>query len=367
MSLDLSSLPPLQVAGRLDVLRERLGTTSCDALLVTKLENIRYLTGFSGSSAMLMVTSERALLTSDGRYATQATEQLDAHGVDAEIEIGRPDAQLEALALLAGCGRVGVESTSVPWSLVRRLEEVFEGAIEPTTGLVEALRVVKDPGELARVEMACAIADGALDEVKGRLLDGITESEFAAELEYAMRRRGSSGPAFETIVASGPNSALPHARPTDRRAGPGDLVVVDFGATVDGYRSDMTRTFAIGEIAADLAETLDAVAKAQRAGVDRVGPTSSGDDVDDACRSVLEAAGLGDRFVHSTGHGVGLEIHEAPSVAKGATGILPAGSIVTVEPGAYLAGRGGVRIEDTVVVTDSGCRPLTMSTKDSTL
>jgi len=367
MALDLATLPPLDVAGRIDAVRGALDAAGCDTLLVTKLENVRYLTGFSGSAAFLLVTADRAILTSDGRYSEQAAQQLAHHGVVAEIEIGRPDRQLAALAGAAGTRSVGIEATSATWSLVKRLEDLFEGRLVATRDVVERLRTVKDPGELARVEAACDIADVALAQVKERLTDRITESEFAAELEFEMRRRGSSGPAFETIVASGPNSALPHARPTDRVPVEGELVVVDFGATVDGYRSDMTRTFSIGAPGDGLGDVIDAVFAAQRAGVHRVGPDATGADVDAACRDVLAAAGYGEVFLHSTGHGVGLEIHEAPSIAQGATDNLPPGAIVTVEPGAYLAGRGGVRIEDTVVVTATGCRALTKSTKDHTL
>jgi Xaa-Pro aminopeptidase len=203
-----------------------------------------------------------------------------------------------------------------------------------------------------------------LAQVKERLVAGPTESEFAADLEYEMRRRGSDGPSFETIVASGPNSAMPHARPSARRIDEGDLVVVDFGATIDGYHSDMTRTFVVGDLDPRLQDLVDAVAASQRAGLAAVGPTATGGEVDGASRESLVAAGLGELFLHSTGHGVGLEIHEAPAVAPGATDILPIGAVVTVEPGAYLAGRGGVRIEDTVVVTERGSRSLTKSTKD---
>jgi Xaa-Pro aminopeptidase len=367
MAPDLTALPPLEIAARTDGLRAALGEAECEALLVTKLENIRYLTGFSGSAAMLLVTPKSSLLTTDNRYKEQAAQQLSDSGVDAEIEVGHPTVQFAALAALVGRGRVGLESGSVTWSLKERLEQLFEGTVVPTHGVVERLRLVKDAGEIARIEAACDIADIALAQVKERLLEGVSESEFAAELEFEMRRRGSTGPSFETIVASGPNSALPHHRPTDRIPLQGDLIVVDFGATVDGYRSDVTRTFSLGPPDHGLDDLLDAVLAAQRAGVRKVSSEVSGEDVDTACRDVLAAAGYGEVFLHSTGHGVGLEIHEAPSVAKGATDNLPAGAIVTVEPGAYLAGRGGVRVEDTVVVTETGCRTLTKSTKDHTL
>lgn len=360
-----SSLPPALVAGRLGSLRAALSRANCDALLVTKLENIAYLTGFTGSAALLLVTHDTALLTSDGRYQDQAAEQLGAAGVDAEIVIGRTDVQLEALMTKAGKNaRLGLEARHVTWSMQMRIAKELATEIVPTAGLVEGLRVVKDVGELSRIELACDIADFALDEVKHQLSDAPTESEFAAELEYAMRRHGSDGPSFATIVASGPNGALPHARPTPRRIVEGDLVVVDFGATVDGYHSDVTRTFCIGEPSASQRRHIEAVAKSQQAGVELVSPLVSGEAVDRMCRLVLEELGYGEFFSHSTGHGVGREIHEAPVVGPGAADNLNIGTVVTVEPGAYLLGVGGVRIEDTLVVTEDGARPLTKSTKD---
>lgn len=365
----VGSLAPMEVASRLPALRARLGEAGCDALLVTKLENVAYLTGFRGSAGMLLVTGSSALLTTDGRYRDQARAQLDEAGVDAELVVGRLGEQLEALErATGGLRRLGLEAASCTWSFERGLAERL-GAIElvPTRGVVEALRVVKDAGELARIEAACDIADVALAQVKGRLAEGVTEAEFAAELEFEMRRRGADGAAFETIVASGPNAAMPHARPSARPIGEGELVVVDFGAVVDGYRSDMTRTLCVGEPAPGLAELVDAVFAAQRAGVRAVRAGVRAEEVDAACRRSLEEAGYGEAFLHSTGHGVGLEIHEAPAIAPGSADILLEHGVVTVEPGAYLPGRGGVRIEDTLVVTSNGARALTKTTKDHTL
>jgi Xaa-Pro aminopeptidase len=369
--LDPSSLPAMEVAGRLGRLRDGLGEAGIDGLLVTKLENVRYLAGFSGSAGMLLVPAGggEAVLLTDGRYRDQSAAELAAAGVDARVEVAGGAGQLEALGrLVKGTERLGLEAPHVSWALQARLEELVEPVgLVPTRGLVEALRVVKDPGEQARIERACEIADVALAQVKERLLSGCTEVELAAELEHEMRRRGASGPSFETIVASGPNSALPHARPTGREIGRGELVVIDFGALVDGYHSDMTRTLCVGEPPDDLAALVDAVLAAQRAGLHRVAAGVSAGEVDEAARSSLAEAGYGELFIHSTGHGVGLEIHEGPPVAHGSADILQAGSVVTVEPGAYEPGRGGVRIEDTVVVTATGARVLTKSTKDYTL
>ncbi|MHB8456678.1 MAG: M24 family metallopeptidase [Acidimicrobiales bacterium] len=372
---DRSTLPAMDVASRLERLRESLEEARCEAILVTSLFNLRYLTGFTGSAGMLLVTWDHALLVSDGRYREQAEAQTAAAGIEVEIEIGKPSEQLEAVDEVASrCRRLGLEANDITWAAKRRLSDVLGrfknagGTFMATQGVVERLRAVKDEGELARIELAADIADIALAQVKGRLAEALTESQFAMELDYEMRRRGADDVSFDTIVASGPNGARPHAEPSERRVEPGDLVVVVFGALVDGYHSDMTRTLCVGGIrSGELNDLLDAVLIAQRAGVRATRAGVSGAEVDAACRASLEEAGYGDRFVHGTGHGVGLEIHEAPAVVQGSADILQEGAVVTVEPGAYLPGLGGVRIEDTLVVTATGARPLTKSTKDATL
>jgi Xaa-Pro aminopeptidase len=223
---------------------------------------------------------------------------------------------------------------------------------------------VKDDGEVARIEAACRIADDALAAVRPRLWDGLTEADFARALESAMFERGAEALSFSTIVGSGPNGALPHHDAARRRIEPGDLVVVDFGAMVDGYHSDMTRTFVVGEPTADQARLLTAVTEAQAAGAAAVAPGVATTDVDARCREVLDGYGLGELFHHGTGHGVGLVIHEAPMLGRTSTGVLEAGNVITVEPGVYVAGLGGVRVEDTLAVTADGARPLTSFPKD---
>lgn len=358
-------LPDMETSSRIGRAIALFDASACDALLVTKMENIAYLTGFSGSSALLLLTRDEVVFTTDGRYRDQASSELEQAGVDANVTIGNVSSQLEAIARMSvSVARLGLESAHVPWSFFTRLSSELSAELVPTSGLIESLRVIKDAGEVERIERACAIADLALGEVKRRLLEGPSESEFAAELEYAMRLHGSSGASFETIVASGLNSALPHMRPTSRKIASGDLVVVDFGAIVDGYHSDMTRTFVIDEPSASQLAQIQAVALAQQAGVDALAPGVTGAMVDGTCRKLLETSGFGAFFTHSTGHGVGREIHEAPSVGAKAPDILRKGMVVTVEPGAYLPESGGVRIEDTLVMTDDGARPLTLSTKD---
>lgn len=358
----------MDVASRIPRLRERFGDAGCDALVVTALTNVRYLTGFTGSSALVVVRATDALLLTDGRYATQAAEELGAAGVDADVVIGNQAAQQEAASAIAsGIRRLGLEAAHVSWSRQRSFARDWFPAAElvPTETLVEGLRLVKDDGELARMDRAAEVADEAFSAVVGGLTEGATEREVALALEVEMRRRGATGPAFETIVAAGTNGAKPHARPTDRPIAAGDLVVIDMGAMVDGYRSDMTRTVCLGEPASvTLRRAAEVVEKSQAAGVASVRAGVSARDVDAACRGVIAAAGWGDAFVHGTGHGVGLEIHEAPSVAATSTATLAVGVVVTVEPGVYLPDVGGVRIEDTVVVTADGCRSLTRSPKD---
>jgi len=365
------ALPPLQVAGRLDRLRVGIDAAEVDALLVTGLPNVRYLTGFSGSAGVLLVTRQSALLVTDGRYRTQAAEQLDAVGLDGSVElaIGGHQAQRDALASVArsgAVGRLGLEADHVTWSAKRRwAEDLAPAEPVPTSGVVEALRLVKDAGELARMARAAAIADAALGEVLPLLGRGAREDEVSLALDTAMRRLGAEDRAFETIVASGPNAAKPHARPSTRVIVAGDPVVVDFGAIFEGYRSDMTRTFCVGgDPRGTLARVFEVVTEAQAAGVAAVRAGVAAGDVDKACRDVIADAGWREAFEHGTGHGVGLDIHEAPAVGPGSTAILGSDVVVTVEPGVYLAGTGGVRVEDTVVVTADGCHTLTRFPKD---
>ncbi|CAN5759773.1 Xaa-Pro peptidase family protein [soil metagenome] len=364
--IDLASFPAMDVAGRLDRLRAGLDGSGCDGLLVTHLVNVRSLTGFTGSAALLLVTPDELVFVSDGRYRDQAAEQLAATAVEERLEIS-PDAQREAIHNAAtGLERLGLEATSVTWAQQRRYAgEWFPGAeLVATEGLVERLRETKDDGELARMQAAAAVADAALAEVRPQLLDRPTEQQFALALDTAMRRLGATGPSFETIVASGPNGAKPHHRPGPRAIADGDLVVIDFGAVIDGYCSDMTRTVAVGTLSSTQERMVDVVATSQTAGVAAVRAGASCRDVDRTCRHVIDDAGWGDAFLHGTGHGVGLDIHEEPRVSTRSAATLVPRHVVTVEPGVYLPAHGGVRIEDTVVVTPDGCRALTRTTKD---
>ena len=352
-------------ARRRAALRSRLQERELDALLVVDLRNVRYLTGFTGSNAALLVTGddEHTVFCTDGRYLTQSARQVP----DLERLIERPCTNaLAALTGEKGYRRTGYESHRVT---VDELDVLagLAGDVElvRAPGLVEEQRMVKDDAEIEALRMACAAADRALAELieHGGLAAGRTEREVARELESRMLDHGAEAVSFETIVAAGANSAIPHHRPTDAELAVGDLVKLDFGALVDGYHSDMTRTFVLGAPADWQRELYELVAAAQAAGRAALTPGTPVSDVDAAARGVVEAAGRGAEFLHGLGHGVGLEIHEAPSLAKTGEGRLLRGMAVTVEPGVYLSGRGGVRIEDTLVVRDGDPELLTLTTK----
>jgi Xaa-Pro aminopeptidase len=364
---DLGDLPPMAVAERVPRVRDALAEFGGVAFLVTRLVNIRYLTGFTGSAGLLVVLDDDLVFVTDGRYRDQATEQLEAAGVEARIEISNSDEReiVAGVVATSGVGAVGLEADDITWSRQRAFAESwFPGiALLATSGLVEQLRLVKDDGEVARIAAAAAVADVALDHVRHRVGDGLTEQDFGLELDTEIRRLGATGNSFETIVGSGRNGAKPHHRPGRRRIVDGDLVVIDFGALVDGYCSDMTRTVMVGDPTPTQQRMLDVVTEAQQAGVDAVRAGQPARTIDQACRRVIDDAGWGPQFLHATGHGVGLEIHEAPRVAATADATLSTGFVVTVEPGVYLPEHGGVRVEDTVVVTDGGCRPLTLTAK----
>ena len=370
MTLTTAPLAPLDVASRLGRLRAELADAPVDALLVTKLANIRYLTGFTGSAALLLVSGDDALFVTDGRYGERSHDELSAAGVGARIEIGLTGAaQRQTLVdAVAGGSRLGLEQHDVSWAQQLDYAEAFAGVeLVPAGELVEALRRVKDAGEIDRIRRACAIADDAFESLLPRFAQGLTEQEFALELEFAMRERGASGNSFDPIIASGPNGSRPHHMPSDRVIRRNELVVCDFGCIVDGYCSDMTRTISVGDPGADARHVFEVVLESQASGRAAVAAGVACAEVDRASRDVIAEAGWADAFSHSTGHGVGLEIHEAPRVATTAGDTLLVNDVVTVEPGVYLPGVGGVRIEDTLVVGASGADALTRFPKDLVL
>jgi Xaa-Pro aminopeptidase len=365
-------LAVMDVPGRLGRLRVAMADQGCEVLLVSNLVNVRYLSGFSGSAGLLVVRPDDAVLMTDGRYGTQAPAELEAAGAPVGVRARPASQQGEVLAELAGgLHRLGLEAEHISWGRQRHFAQTWARDMElvATEGLVEGLRQRKDAGELARIGAAARIADQALENVRGLLGTGPSEADIALALDSEMRRLGASAPAFETIVAAGANGAEPHHHPSARPVRRGELVVVDFGARVDGYCSDMTRCLWAGAgpepTPGGLADLLGVVLAAQDAGVGAVADGVPAVEVDRACREVVEAAGMGEYFVHGTGHGVGLDIHEAPWARPASDDILCSGQVVTVEPGVYIPGLGGARIEDTVVVTGSGCQVLTLTPKQA--
>lgn len=362
---DLANLAPMDVAGRADRVRAAAADAGCDALVVVNTVNVRYLTGFTGSAGLVWLGADELVLVTDRRYTEQSEAETSQAGATVRIEITN-DAPKEILAAAAaGVGRIGLEAASVSWADQRKYAEWFsEAELVPTAGVVERCRQIKDDGEVDRMAAAAAIADDALAEVRPMLAAGPTEAEVALALDTALRRRGADGSAFRTIVAAGPNAALPHIRPTDRPIGHGELVIVDMGAVVDGYRSDMTRTMAVGDPDPEAQKVFDTVRDAQQLGVAQAAVGTPIAEVDKACRDRIAAEGWADAFVHGTGHGVGLDIHEQPWVRASAEESLQTGHVITVEPGVYLPGICGARVEDTVLVADDGPRRLTRSPKE---
>lgn len=337
--------------------RERL-----DGLIVTGPANIRYLCGYSGSSGMLWATPRETVFFTDFRYQEQ---------IKREVRAGRRVIIKKSLLddLLAQPGirkarRMGYESGHLLCSQLERIaRDVPARRLKPTAGLVEAVRQVKEPGELALMARAAAIADRAFSAIVKLIKPGMSERMVAAQLDFFLKSYGADKPSFDSIVAAGPNSALPHAQPGDRKLRRGDFLVMDFGARYRGYCSDMTRTVCIGKPTARHLEIYGLVQRAQAAGLKAARPGVQGRAADGAARAVIEEAGYGRYFGHGLGHGVGLEVHEGPRLGKTSQDFLRPGHAVTVEPGVYLPGWGGVRIEDLVAVTPAGCRILTRSTK----
>ncbi|MCY4272270.1 MAG: Xaa-Pro peptidase family protein [bacterium] len=357
-------LAPMDVGGRASRVRAAAAAAGCNALVVTNLVNVRYLTGFTGSAGLAWLGPDELVLVTDRRYAEQVHSEIGCSGADVRIEITNDEPRELLVAAAVAAGRIGLEAAAVSWADQRKYDEWFGPAeLVAAVDVVERCRRVKDAGEIDRMAAAAAIADDALAAVRPMLADGLTEKEVALALDTALRRRGADGSAFPTIVASGPNAALPHKRPTDRVIGAGELVIVDMGAVVDGYRSDMTRTMAAGEPDPEARKVFETVRDAQRLGVEQVVAGAPICGVDRACRERIGRDGWGDAFVHGTGHGVGLDIHEQPWVRAGAAERLEIGQTITVEPGVYLPGFCGARVEDTVLVAEGGPRRLTRSPK----
>lgn len=349
-------------AARRERLASRLPALEVDALLITRLPNVGYLTGFTGSNGQLLLTASEALFFTDSRYEEQARRQLP--DIQARIYARELATSLPQACRDARVGRLGFESAGLTYKAFEKLRTADGAELVPVGDEVELLRQAKDREEIRLIERAQDLTDEAFERVLAKLVEGVTERETALELEDAMRHGGADRVGFDTIVAFGENAAEPHHGPTDRPLSRGDVVKMDFGCVVDGYHSDMTRTVAVGDPDPRLVEIHEVVRKAQEAGIAATRRGARAGDVDEAARKVIRAAGYGERFGHSLGHGVGLEVHEGPSLRAGSDEVLPEGAVVTVEPGIYVPGLGGVRIEDMVEVTADGCRPLPHSSRE---
>ena len=365
----VKSLSPLVVSGRDKFVRDELqksDTPAGSGLLVTDLNNIRWLTGFTGSAGTLIVRPDDMVLVVDGRYGDQAREQLKFSGANCSVVEGRSAVALrEALgSATKSLKSIGFDPAEMTVSQHEAMTEQLQTELRKINPIVPKLRRRKTEPEIERMQLAALATDRALEEVVPMLSQGLTERDIRDELDYRMRRYGAEFTSYDTIVASGPNAARPHHRPVSRRIETGDSVVIDVGGLVDGYHSDMTRTYLIGDVAPILSEMHDVVSQSQLLGLAAVRAGVLAQDVDKTCRDYIAEAGFANEFTHSTGHGVGLQIHEMPWVRTGFAEPLEVGEVVTVEPGVYREGLGGVRIEDLVVVTQSGCRILTSSKKD---
>lgn len=348
---------------RLTKIRQILKEQQLDAVITGKAVNRLYLSGFTGSAGWVIVSQEQAVLVTDFRYV----EQAQAEAPHFTIVNHERDVKGTLLRQLQGMGvkRLAFEKHDLRYAVVEEWQAGFTGIeLVPTEGLIEQLRLRKDDSEMALIREAVRIADEAFTHILSYVKPGVREQEVALELEYFMKRSGAESAAFEIIVASGERGALPHGRASERKIQAGDMVTFDFGARYKGYVSDLTRTVAVGEPKLQLKKIYEIVLRAQQHAVDQIRAGMTGREADALARDIIAEAGYAAAFGHSTGHGIGLEVHEGPSLAMSSDTVLQPGMVVTVEPGIYIPGLGGVRIEDDVLITESGCEILTQSTKE---
>jgi Xaa-Pro aminopeptidase len=348
---------------RISKLRRHLRTRGLDGLIVSSLSNIRYLTHFTGSNALCIVRRDAGLFITDPRYLQQSkTEVRGLRRAVATRGLGEEAATRDALA---GCRTVGFESHSVTYAQYRVWKKLFPSvSFVPTSDIVEDLSLVKDNEEVAAIRTAVGISDNVFHHLLTIIRPGVRESEIAAEISYLQRKLGAEKDAFEPIVASGERGSLPHARATHKRIKSGEMVTLDFGCTVGGYNSDLTRTIGVGRVSGKAREIHAAVLRARTAAVDAARAGMMARDLDAVARGSIARAGYGKFFSHSLGHGLGLQVHERPRISSLSTEELQVGSVVTVEPGIYISGFGGVRIEDDVLITRNGCDVLNTASRD---
>ncbi|MFJ8236996.1 M24 family metallopeptidase [Ureibacillus sp. NPDC094379] len=347
---------------KLEKLRKEMITLNIDGLLITNEFNRRYMTGFTGTAGVAIVSKDDAVFITDFRYTEQAKKQvkdfriIQHEGVLAK-EVAKQTEQL-------GIKTIGFEKDTMTYGMFETYKNLLKADLIPVSGVIEKIRLIKTEQEINIIKVACEIADHAFTHILGFIKPGLTELEVSNELEFFMRKQGATASSFDTIVASGVRSALPHGVATDKVIEKGDLVTLDFGALYNGYVSDITRTIAVGEPTDQLKEMYDIVLQSQLLAVEQVGPGMTGIQADSIARDYLTSKGYGEAFGHSTGHGIGLEVHEGPALSFRSDTVLQPNMVVTIEPGIYLPGIGGVRIEDDIVITETGNEKLTHSKKE---
>jgi len=352
---------------RLQKLRASMAEKELDALLISQPENLLYLSGFTGSSGWLLISEQNAILATDFRYVEQANEESPYFQI---LQIKREFREwLPGLVSDLGLHNLGFEANFISYEGYNKLSEAIKSRqvsldLVATTGIIEQLRSIKEPEELQYITKAVALTDAAFEQAKAIIRPGVTEKEAAWEIEKFLRQEGSEGMPFEIIIASGANSALPHARPMEKIIGSGEPVLIDMGAKINGYYSDFSRTFVLGKADKSLHEIYNIVLEAQTTAIESVESGMDASEADRLARSVVEQAGYGDAFGHGLGHGVGLAVHEFPSLGPSSSDSLADGMVFTIEPGIYLTGQGGVRIEDMVVLENGKARVLSKSKKD---
>jgi Xaa-Pro aminopeptidase len=352
------------VSRRVTRLRELMQMRDLDAMIVSSLPSVRYLTGITGSHALCVLTRRAAVFVTDTRYTLQSRAEVASLYRRLIARAGL----FEALAqsrFLGRAGRIGFEANDLSYSQYRVLKRLFpEAALQPLSELIENLMLLKEPGEIASIRTAARISDRVFRDVLQVLRPGLRERELAAEISYLQKKAGADGDAFDVIVASGERAALPHARASEKRIRTGEPVVMDFGCTVNGYCCDITRTVFVGKASRRARDVYRAVLEAQERAVAAARGGMTARELDAVARTAIEQAGYGPHFNHSLGHGLGLRIHERPRISYLSSERLKSGMVVTIEPGIYLPGWGGVRIEDDVVLRDDGCDRLTAATKE---
>ncbi|WP_070120706.1 M24 family metallopeptidase [Bacillus marinisedimentorum] len=347
---------------KLDKIREGFEEHGIDGLLITSGKNRRYSTGFTGTAGVVLISKNEAKFITDFRYMDQAKEQ--AKGFDIIQHTGPISEEAAKQAKAMGIKKLGFEQNDMTYALYRTYEKQVEGELVPTSGIIEKIRLIKTDSEIKILKEAAEIADAAFDHILGFIKPGKTELEVSNELEFFMRKKGAASSSFDIIVASGYRSALPHGVASDKVIEKGEFVTLDFGAYYKGYCSDITRTIAVGEPGDELRKIYDIVLEAQKRGMEGLKPGLTGKQADALTRDYITEKGYGDYFGHSTGHGIGLDVHEGPGLSVKSDTILEPGMVVTVEPGIYISGLGGVRIEDDALITENGNERLSHSSKE---